>query len=133
LRPITAFFDLLLHSLTDQGVIGFLVAATQIAIGVLLTRIAVRRGILKLDGLYIYVVVIPLAVLGLGSLAALPLWLLAFMGVALLKGLPGAGLGAQFGGTGYLARWFARWFSRKAAEELGHASIMKQIKRLIGD
>ena len=128
-RPITAFFDLLLHALIDQGFVGFIVGATQLALGVFLTRIAVHRGILKLDSFYSYILILPLTVLAVGSVAALPLWLLAFIGVTVFKGLPAAGLGAQLGGTGYLARWFGS----KAVEEFGHAAIMKQVKRAIGD
>jgi hypothetical protein len=128
-RPITAFFDLLLHALIDQGFIGFLVATIQIAIGVLLTRIVIHRKILKLDAFYSYVLVVPLAVLVLGSFAAVPLWLVAFVGVTIFKGLPGAGLGAQTGGAGYLVKWLLG----KAAEEFGHDAIVKQFKRIVGD
>jgi hypothetical protein len=129
LRPVTAFFDLLLHALVDQGFIGFIVAAAQIAIGVLLTRIAINRKAFGLNSFYSYILGVPLAVLVLGSVGALPLWLLAFIGVTVFKGLPGAGLGAQAGGTGF----FVSWLASKTAEELGHQTIMKQAERILGD
>jgi hypothetical protein len=129
LRLITALFDLLFHALVDQGFIGFVVAAAQIAMGVLLTRVAVRRKIVNFNSFYSWVFGMPLTVLALGVVAALPIWLLAFIGVTVFKGLPGAGLGAQAGGTAYLISWF----STKTVEKLGTDAIMKQVERIVGD
>jgi hypothetical protein len=129
LRFATAFFDMLLHALIDQGFIGFAVAASQIAIGILLTSIVIHRKMIPFDSFYSYVLGVPLAVIVLGSFAALPLWLLAFIGVTFFKALAGAGLGVQVGGTTGLLTWLVT----KAAEEAGHHVIMKQIKRLVGD
>lgn len=129
LRPITAFFDLLLHALFDQGVIGFLVAAAQIGIGVLATRFAIRHSFMEVGPLYTYVLGIPAAILVLGSVAAVPLWLLAFVGVTVFKALPAAGLGAQAGGTAY----FVSLIGGKTLEDVGHEAIMKQVKRVVHD
>ena len=129
LRFITAFFDLLLHALVDQGLTGFLVAAAQLLLGVLLTRLVIRFGKFKVDTFYAYIIGIPLAILALGSVAAIPLWLLALAGVMALKALPMAGLGAQAGGTG----WLVSFVARKTTEVIGHAAIMKQVERVVRD
>jgi hypothetical protein len=128
-RPLTAFFDLLLHALIDQGVIGFLVAAAQIMIGALLTRLAIRRSVVEVGSFASYVIGIPLGIMLLGSVAAMPLWLVALIGVTGLKALPGAALGAQAGATGY----FAKWIGGKTVEEVGHHVIMKQAERVVHD
>ena len=125
----TAFFDVLLHVFIDQGFIGFVVASAQMAIGVLLTSIVIHRKSINLDSFVSYVVGVPLIVLGLGIAAAIPLWLLAFIGMTFFKGLPGAGLAAQGGGAGCLLTWAGQ----KTAEEVGHKAIMKQVKRFIGE
>jgi hypothetical protein len=127
LRFFTAFFDLLLHALVDQGLIGFLVAAAQVLLGVLLTRLAIKSGKLKMDALYAYVFGLPLAVLGLGSIAAIPLWLVALLGAMALKALPMAGFGAQAGGTA----WLVTLVARKTTEVIGHSAIMKQVERVV--
>jgi hypothetical protein len=129
LRFITAFFDLLLHALVDQGAIGFLVAAAQIVIGALLTRLAIRHRLGELDSFASYVFGVPIAIMALGSFGALPLWGVAFLGVTGLKAFPAAALGAQFGATGY----FAKWIGTKTAEEVGHHVIMKQVERVLPD
>jgi hypothetical protein len=129
LRPITAFFDLLLHALVDQGVIGFLVAAAQIVIGALLTHLAIRHRFGEVDSFASYVFGVPFAVMALGSFGAVPLWAVAFLGVTGLKAFPAASLGAQFGATGY----FAKWIGSKTAEEVGHHVIMKQVERVVHD
>jgi len=129
LRPVTAFFDLLLHAIVDQGIVGFLVAAAQVAIGVLFTRFAIRLFNIKVDTFYSYVLGLPLGILVLGSLAAIPLWLLALGGITALKAFPAGGLGAQAGGTAYLASWIGR----KAVEEVGHEAVMKQVERVVRD
>jgi hypothetical protein len=128
-RLATAFFDLLLHALIDQGFIGFVVAASQIAIGLLLTSIAIHRKIINLDSFVSYVVGVPLVVFGLGMAAAIPLWLLTFIGITVFKRIPGVGLGTQASST----TCFLAWAGRKTAEEVGHKAIMKQVKRFIGD
>jgi hypothetical protein len=127
LRPITAFFDLLLHALVDQGVIGFLVAAAQIGIGVLAIRLAIRFSFIEVGSFASYVVGVPLGIMALGSAFAVPLWLLAFLGVTGLKAFPAAALGAQAGATAY----FAKWIGSKTAEEVGHHVIMKQVERVL--
>jgi hypothetical protein len=126
-RLITGIFDLLLHALIDQGVIGFLVAAAQITIGALLTRLAIRNSFWELGSLASYVFGLPLAVVGFGIISAIPLWAIAFIGVTGLKALPAAALGAQVGGTGY----FAKWIGGKTAEQVTHNMIMKQVKRIV--
>jgi hypothetical protein len=128
-RLATAIFDMLLHVLIDQGFIGFVVAAAQIAIGILLTSIAIHRKTINLDSFVSYIVGVPLIVLGLGIVAAIPLWLLAFVSITFFKGLPGMGLAAQGGTTGC----FLTWLCRKTAEDVGHKAIMNQVKRFIGD
>jgi hypothetical protein len=129
LRPITAIFDLLLHALVDQGGIGFLVAAAQIAIGALLTRLAIRRSFVEVGSLASYVFGVPLGIIALGSLFAVPLWLLAFLGVTALKSLPASAIGAQFGATAYVFKWIGG----KTAESVGHHLIMKQVERVVPD
>jgi len=128
-RFITAFFDLLLHALFDQGLIGFLVGATQVTLGALLTRLAIKSGKLKINTFYAYVLGLPLAVLALGSLAAIPLWLVALAGAMALKALPMAGFGAQAGGTA----WLVSLVARKTTEVIGHSAIMKQVERVVRD
>jgi hypothetical protein len=127
LRFITAFFDLLLHALVDQGLIGFLVALTQVVLGALLTRLAVTSSRLKLNTFFSYALGVPLAVLALGSLAAIPLWLVALIGLMALKASPLGAFGAQAGATG----WCVRFVAHKTAEELSQSAIMKQLKRVV--
>jgi hypothetical protein len=129
LRLVSAFLDLLFHAFVDQGMIGFLVAAAQVALGALLTRLAIRYTRIKVDSFFSYVLGLPLGVLFLGSIAAIPLWLLALAGLMGLKALPMAGFGAQAGGTG----WLASFVARKTAEVVGHAAVMKQVERVIRD
>lgn len=129
LRPITAFFDVLLHALFDQGIVGFFVVAAQIAIGVLVVRLAIRRHFLAFDAFYSYVLVMPLAVMAFGSIAALPIWLLALIGVTVFKGMPAAGLAAQAGGTVALASTIGA----RTAEVVGNEAIMKQVERVVGE
>ena len=129
LRFITALFDILLHALVDQGLIGFLVALTQILLGGFLTVLAIKTSRLKLNSFYAYVLGFPLAVLALGSLAAIPLWLVALVGLMALKASPLGALGAQFSAMG----WCVKFVFQKTAEEFGHATIMKLLKRLVGD
>jgi len=126
LRPVTGFFDLLLHAFVDQGVIGFLVAAAQVAIGIFLTRYLMLRKKFNPDSFYSFVLGVPLAVLVLGSVAALPLWLITLIGTIALKGLPATQLGFQGGCT--LALTF---LGVKVAEEAGHEFVMKQAERFI--
>jgi hypothetical protein len=128
-RPISAFFDLLLHALIDQGFIGFLVAAAQITIGALLTRLAIRHSFGELDSFASYVFGLPLGVMCLGSIGALPLWAVAFLGVTGLKALPAAALGAQLGATGY----FFKWIGAKTVEAVSHHMVMGQVKRVVQD
>lgn len=128
LRLITAFFDLLLHALIDQGVIGFLVAAMQVLLGVLVTRFVIRYKKIKIETVYGYMLGVPLAVLALGSVFAVPLWLLALVGLMALKTLPIAGLGAQAGGT----TWLATFLFSKTAEVAGEKALVKQAKRVLG-
>ncbi|MEO8461104.1 MAG: hypothetical protein ABI451_11295, partial [Dokdonella sp.] len=128
-RPLTAFFDLLVHAFFDQGIIGFLVAALQVIIGALLTRYAIRFFRIKVDTLVACVIGVPFAILALGSVAAIPLWLLALAGMTALKALPAAGLGVQAGGTA----WFVSWVGSKTAEVVGQDAIMKQVERVVRD
>ncbi|MEP6483695.1 MAG: hypothetical protein ABJB01_04545 [Rudaea sp.] len=128
-RFITALFDILLHALVDQGLVGFLVALTQIVLGAFMTAWAIKSSWLKLNSFYAYVLGFPLAVLALGSLAAIPLWLVALVGLMALKASPLGALGAQLSATG----WCVRFVFQKTVEEFGHAAIMKQLKRLAGD
>jgi len=127
LRLITAFFDLLLHAFIDQGMIGFLVAAGQVVLGAVITRFVIRFKRIKIDSIYACVLGLPLAILVLGSIAAIPLWLLALFGVMGLKTLPMAGLGAQAGG----ASWLASFFVSKTAEVVGEKAIVKQVERVL--
>jgi hypothetical protein len=128
LRPITAVFDLILHALVDQRFVGFLVALTQFAIGVLATRYFVlRRPGFKFSP--VHLVGLPFCVIALGSLLALPLWLFAWIGLAVFKGLPGIGVGAQAGGTATLLVLFGG----KTVEAAAHEGVMKQVGRFIGE
>jgi hypothetical protein len=120
---------LLLHALFDQGVIGFLVAATQVALGVLLTRLAIKTSKLKFNTFYAYLLGLPLAVFALGSLAAIPLWIVALVGLMALKASPLGALGAQAGAAG----WCVHFLVDKTAEEVAHAAIMKQLQRVARD
>jgi hypothetical protein len=129
LRFITAFFDLLLHALVDQGVIGFLVAATQVALGALLARLAIKTSKLKLNTVYSYLLGLPLVIFALGSLAAIPLWLVALVGLMALKASPLGALGAQ-GGAAF---WCVHFLVEKTADEVAHAAIMKQLQRVVRD
>lgn len=127
LRPLTAFFDLLLHALLDQGVIGFFVVVAQLFIGVLLTRFAIGFFNLPMRTFVSYSLGVPIAVLVLGSIAAIPLWLLALAGMTVLKALPAAGIGAQAGGTA----WLISWVGGKTAEVVAQDAIMKQVERVV--
>lgn len=123
------FFDLLLHALVDQGLIGFLVAAAQVLMGALLTRFAIGFFSIKMGTFVSYVFGVPSTVLVLGSIAAIPLWLLALAGMTVLKALPAAGIGAQAGGT----VWLASFIAGKTAEVVGQDAIMKQVERVVRD
>lgn len=128
LRFVTAFFDLLLHALIDQGVIGFLVAAAQLIIGVLLMRLVIQRRVFELKSLYSYIVFVPLLVLALSTASAIPLWLLARIWITVFNGLPAAGIGVQATCTAFLVA-----LCSKTVEEVGHDAIMRQAERIIGD
>lgn len=128
LRFITAFFDLLLHAFVDLGMIGFLVAAAQIAVGVKLTRIAINSGWLKLDSFYSYLLAAPLSVFVLGSIGAILPWGFAWVGMWGLKAAPLLGIGAQAGGNGCM--WV---LANKVGESALHAALMKQAERVLHD
>lgn len=128
LRPITAVFDLILHALIDQRVVGFLIALAQFAIGVFATRYFVTSR----PGFHfspVHLIGLPLCVIALGSLLALPLWVLAWLGLAVFKGLPGIGVGAQAGGTATLLVLFGG----KTLEAAAHEGVMKQVGRIVGE
>jgi hypothetical protein len=129
LRPLTAIFDLLLHALVDQGLVGFLVAAAQIVMGILATWAVIRRWHIKLNSFYLAVLGVPAGVLVLGSVAALPLYLLAWAGVFVVKGFSALALGLQAGCT--IA--CLKWLFEKAVEEVSHEVVVKQLKKLIPD
>lgn len=129
LRPLTAFFDLVFHLLADNGVIGALVALVQIVLGVLVTLFIGRREKIGFESWAGKLVGIPIAVMVLGSIAALPLWLVSLLGVMILKAVPLAAVGAQTGATAYMVSWVGG----KMAEEVGHEVVMKQVERIVRD
>src|SRR5262249_30228041 len=85
-RPITGLVDLLLHVLSDAGPIGFLFAAVQLALGAGLMLVLGARSE---HGFYYYAVGLPLGSVALASVAAIPLWLVAFLGVLAFNALAG--------------------------------------------
>jgi hypothetical protein len=127
LRPVTAFFDLVLHLFADNGWIGALVALVQIGLGILATILFGRLTHIGFKSFAGKLVGVPLVVMALGSAAAVPLWILSLLGVMLLKAVPMAAMGAQTGATAFMVSFFGK----NAVEVLGHDVVMKQVERIV--
>lgn len=105
LRPITAMIDLVLHILSDAGPVGFVFALAELAIGaglMLLWRRRTRAPGPSDGTFYFYTIWLPLGAIALASVAAIPLWLVAYLGLMVHAA---AGLGVQSAATGGVLLW----------------------------
>ena len=123
LRPITAIIDLFVHLLADAGFIGFLFAAAQLALGLFLTLWLTRKD---KNGFYFYTLGLPLGAMVAGSVAAIPLWLVALASVAAFKGV--LSLALQGGATSLALSWT----QEKLVEATAHEFVETGVKAAIG-
>jgi len=128
LRPITAVIDLLLHILSDAGLIGCIVAIVQLAIGAGLAVILYRRSVSNTPadapGFYFYTIFLPLGAVALASVAAIPVWLLAYLGLAAFHVV--VGFAVQGGATGGVLLWV----HDNVVEPVVHERIEKGMENL---
>jgi hypothetical protein len=107
LRPIAALIDLLIHLLADTGVVGFLYTTGMIVLGASLF-LWFQKNAKK--GFYFYTILLPIGAVALASVAAVPFWLIALVGVFAFN----AALGFCFH-TGSLALAIS-WVTGKVTE-----------------
>jgi len=86
LRFVTALIDLLFHLFSDTGAIGFLFALAHLSLGALWTLYLGRK---EAHGLYFYSIGLPLGTIVLGSVSAIPLWLIALICLTLFNAAVG--------------------------------------------
>jgi hypothetical protein len=122
LRPLTALVDVLLHLFFGLGVIGFLVSVGQVALGAGLMLI-LSKGTAK--GLYFYAIVLPVGAVLLGSAAAIPIWLIALLGLLFFNSA--ITVGVQSGSTAFALMWVRD----RALEAAAHETVSKGVAQVV--
>jgi hypothetical protein len=127
-KLFTGVADVVLHAFTTGGVVGFAFALAQVVIGLVATLALFRRGEGEPPhGFYFYAVGLPLGAMLVGSVAAIPVWVVAWLSVTALNGAPLVGLGLQTFSVSTLCTAVCV----KAAESVTHEVAVKTVTKTL--
>jgi hypothetical protein len=87
LRPLTGVVDVLAQTFASGGAVGFIVAFVQVALGAVVTWIIFTPDTpTEKRGFVFYSLGLPIGAVALGSALAIPIWVLAWIAMTVVKG-----------------------------------------------